>query len=245
MEIEARKKGTVKLGFEDLLAVAAEVGVDPESLREASRALRAPPPAPPPPAPLAPSPAAEIERRDAWLRQQRIVFLRHAGVYAIVNGGLLVLGLVLLTMTPWWVWFIPALAWGVGLAIHGLWAMTQNDVDWREHEEAMRWWRERQQERMARRKRRDQWVESLPQALPEMVERVRVAATAQGREATPSPPSRGRRHDGDSAPKPRHDRDSAPRPRGARVEAVTDTERERAAEEEAMGEERQERRRRR
>jgi serine/threonine-protein kinase len=224
MELEAQKKGSVKLGFEDLLAVAAEVGVDPESLREASRALRAPPAAP---APLAPSPGAELQRRDAWLRQQRLVFFRHAGIHAIVNAGLIVLGLVLhkATPAPLWPFFIPGLAWGVALAIHGLWAMTQNEVDWQEHEEGMRWWRERNQERMARRRRREQWVEALPDVLPEVVERMRVAATGQDREASPSPPARQRR--------------------GARVAAVTDTQRERAAEEEAVGEEQVERRQRR
>ncbi len=42
VERQAEKEGSTKLGFDDLLAIAAEVGVDPESLREASRALRAP-----------------------------------------------------------------------------------------------------------------------------------------------------------------------------------------------------------
>ena len=38
---QAERQGSIKLGFEDLLAVAAEVGIDPDSLREATRALRA------------------------------------------------------------------------------------------------------------------------------------------------------------------------------------------------------------
>src|SRR5260370_30573451 len=38
---QAERQGSTKLGFEDLLAVAAEVGIDPDSLRQPSRALRA------------------------------------------------------------------------------------------------------------------------------------------------------------------------------------------------------------
>ena len=212
LEIEARKKGSTKLGFEDLLAVAAEVGVDAESLREASRALRAQSTMGDPervpqtpqagPAPIVVAPPTDVAKRDAWLRQQKLVFIRHAGVYAIVNGALLVLGLVLLSFTPWWIWFLPALGWGVGLAIHGLVAMTQTEIDWREHDEGVRWWHERQrlrhEERMAR-------------------QRKRVPALAE--------------------PDLAHGR--------IRVAAAVDTERERAAEEEAIGEEpRRERRRR-
>src|SRR5262249_28337918 len=121
------------------------------------RALRersAPPPAAPPAPLAAPADKSEdIARRDAWLRRQRRDLKRHAGVYAIVNGALLILGLVLLSFTPWWIWPIPALAWGVGLAIHALVALSTNEDDWREHEEGMKWWRERgqrrHQERMA------------------------------------------------------------------------------------------------
>jgi serine/threonine-protein kinase len=213
LEIEARKKGSTKLGFEDLLAVAAEVGVDAESLREASRALRAeatmgdpervPQPPPAGAAAIVSAPPTDVARRDAWLRQQRLIFLRHAGVYAIVNVALLVLGLVLLrAYTPWWVWFLPALAWGVGLAIHGLVALTQNETDWKEHDEGVRWWRERQRQRHEERMVR---------------QRKRVPALAE--------------------PDLAHGR--------IRVAAAADTERERAAEEEAIGEEPRRQRRRR
>ena len=67
---------------------------------------------------------------------------RHAGVYAIVNAAILVLGLVLLPFTPWWLWFLPALGWGVGLAIHAFLALTANEDDFAEHEQGMRWWEE-------------------------------------------------------------------------------------------------------
>jgi serine/threonine-protein kinase len=193
IEQQAAKQGSTKLGFADLLAVAAEVGVDADSLREASRALRAPGSS----APIVPAapPASSLDESDAWIRRQRRDFHRHAGIYFIVNAGLLVLGLVLLSFTPWWVWFLPALAWGVGLAIHGVVALTANKDDWKEHHAAMQAWHEsrrrRHEERMAgvhggRRGR--QRIEAPPrsamgapprEAAPE---RVRVAAVDTGRE---------------------------------------------------------------
>jgi serine/threonine-protein kinase len=200
VEREAEEQGSTKLRFEDLLAVASEVGIDPDSLREASRALRAAKETPA-------ATAAETARRDAWLRQQRIVFFRHAGIYAIVNAALLVLGLVLLSFTPWWIWFLPGLAWAVGLAIHGLIAMTQNEVDWREHEAGMNWWaenqRQRHEERMARQGRRAEPPPprvGAPGRRIEAERRVRVAALDTGRErqaeeeaAVEEPRERGRR----------------------------------------------------
>ncbi len=146
---QAEREGSTKLGFEDLLAVAAEVGIDPDSLREASRALRA----------SKQEPSAMggdfVKKRDAWIRQQRLTVYRHAGVYGIVNAAILILGLVLLSFTPWWIWFLPLLGWGIGLAIHALVALTASEEDFREHDEGMKWWHEnrrrRHDERMARR----------------------------------------------------------------------------------------------
>ena len=140
IEQQAAKQGSTKLGFDELLAVAAKVGVDVESLRDASRALRV--------RGEEKSTALEtVAQRDAWLRQERLAFYRHAGIYVIVNAALLVLGLVLLSFTPWWIWFLPALAWGVGVAIHGLIAMTSNEQDWTEHTKGMEWWIENRQRR--------------------------------------------------------------------------------------------------
>jgi serine/threonine-protein kinase len=183
LEAQAAKQASTKLGFEDLLAVAAEVGIDAGSLREASRALRAPPAA---------EPAAPPDQgARVWLRKKRRAFYRHAGVFAIVNGALLVLGLVLLSFTPWWVWFIPALGWGIGLAIHGLVALTAGDDDWREREERIRWWREqmerRREERMAGRRGRGEAKRIAPPTEPvREQEKLRVAApmdTGREREA--------------------------------------------------------------
>jgi serine/threonine protein kinase len=155
VEQQAAKQGSSKLGFDDLLAVAAEVGVDPDSLREASRALRARGQEKPQKSEEKSAPEDNAAQRDAWLRRRKLIFYRHAGIYAIVNAALLVLGLVLLgPFTPWWPWFIPALGWGIGLAIHGLTALTANEDDWAEQRERMQWWldqrRRRHEERMAR-----------------------------------------------------------------------------------------------
>jgi|GEM_PF-2515011 len=138
IEQQAARQNSSKLSFDDLIAIAAEVGVDVETLREASRALRIR-------GQEAEATLANTSKRDAWLRQQRLNFYRHAGIYAIVNAALLVLGLGLLTFTPWWLWFLPALGWGVGLAIHGLVAFTSNEHDWTEHNQGMQWWLENQQ----------------------------------------------------------------------------------------------------
>jgi eukaryotic-like serine/threonine-protein kinase len=140
IEQQAAKQGSTRLGFDELIAVAAEVGVDVGSLREASRALRS----------RSEEQSTAIEsaaKRDAWLRQERMLFYRHAGIYLIVNAALLVLGLVLLSFTPWWIWFLAPLAWSVGLAIHGLMAMTTNEGDWNEHNEGMKAWHESRRRR--------------------------------------------------------------------------------------------------
>ncbi len=133
---------SIKLGFDDLIDIAAEVGVDVESLREASRALRTR-------GEEQVTIRANAAQRDAWLTQQRLMFYRHAGVYVIVNAALLVIGLILLSFTPWWLWYLPAVAWGVGLAIHGLLAFTANEQDWNEHNAGAQWWLENQRRELA------------------------------------------------------------------------------------------------
>jgi serine/threonine-protein kinase len=191
LDRQAGKQASSKLGFEDLLAVAAEVGIDPESLREASRALRSPM------VKVPDASAGELARVDpaarAWMRRRRRAFMRHAGVYAIVNAALLVLGLVLLGMSEhWWIWFLPGLGWGIGLLIHGLVALTANEDDWRHREEKLKWWREHterhHEERMAAisGRRPEQRRVAPPTMPPRERERLRVAApmdTARERQA--------------------------------------------------------------
>jgi serine/threonine-protein kinase len=169
IERQAAKQGSSKLGFDDLISIAAEVGVDVESLREASRALRTRSEADA-------TALANASERDAWLRQQRLAFYRHAGIYAIVNAALMVLGLVLLTFTPWWIWFIPPLAWGVGVAIHGLVAFTQNTHDFTEHKRAMEWWLANQERARALPPGRAGHHRAQPRRLRPDAEMLRVAA---------------------------------------------------------------------
>ncbi|WP_394824463.1 protein kinase domain-containing protein [Pendulispora albinea] len=181
---QGEREGSTKLSFEDLLAVAAEVGIDPDSLREASRALRA--------SKQQPSAADGdfVKKRDAWFRQQRLNLYRHAGVYGIVNAGILVLGLVLLSFTPWWIWFLPLVGWGIGLAIHALVALTASEQDFREHDAGEKWWYENQQrqhdERMARRVPREARQMAAPAERRARFEpspgRVRVAPSDTGGE---------------------------------------------------------------
>ncbi len=92
-------------------------------------------------------------KRAQWLRRRKRGFKRHAAVFVICNAALLVLGLVLLSFTPWWIWPIPGLLWAVGLAIHGFVALTSSEDDWDEENEDKQWWleerRRRHEERMA------------------------------------------------------------------------------------------------
>ncbi|WP_394844854.1 protein kinase [Pendulispora brunnea] len=169
---QAERQGSTKLSFEDLLSVAAEVGIDPDSLREATRALRA--------SKQESSGTGDdfAKRRDAWFRQQRLNLYRHAGIYGIVNAGILVFGLVLLSFTPWWIWFLPLLGWGIGLAIHALVALTSSEEDFREHDEGMKWWRESQQRHLESPAKRRARVESSPGKV-----RIAPADTGRGRDA--------------------------------------------------------------
>ncbi|AUX42864.1 uncharacterized protein SOCE26_042990 [Sorangium cellulosum] len=166
-------RGDVRLGFDDLLAAAEEVGVDPEAVREASRALR----------------ARDAERktihataaeRASWLRRKRRNFYRHFGVYVIVNTALLVLGYMLGVVL--WASMIPLL-WAIGVGIHALVAFTAHEDDWAEEAERMRWWREHHRRRhevaLARAVSRGS---PPPAALRQRVERVEAAGEErQGR----------------------------------------------------------------
>ncbi|WP_437492645.1 protein kinase [Sorangium sp. So ce1014] len=130
-------RGDARLGFDDLLAAAEEVGVDPEAVREASRALRARDAE-------QNTGLATAAERAAWLRRQRRDFYRHLGVYFIVNSVLLVIGAVL--GVAFWVSLVPLL-WAIGLGIHALVAFTANEDDWEQEVEGMRWWHEHHRRR--------------------------------------------------------------------------------------------------
>ncbi|WP_437820139.1 protein kinase domain-containing protein [Sorangium sp. So ce1078] len=128
-------RGDARLGFDDLLAAAEEVGVDPEALREASRALRAREQG----GVERKAGAATAAERAAWLRRKRRDFYRHLGIYVIVNAALLTLAFLFGVVL--WASIIP-LGWAIGVAIHGLVAFTAHEDDWAEEAERMRWWHE-------------------------------------------------------------------------------------------------------
>ena len=181
IEQQATKNSDSRLGFDDLLAAAHEVGVDTETLREASRGLRVH-------EEQAPAEAGIVGDRNAWIRRQRRQFYRHAGVYVIVHIALL-MGLLLLFPAYLPYLGIHALLWGIGLAIHGMIALTANEDDWAQEKEGMRWWLEQRrrrhevalaraaEKRSAPRLERGRAARQRVEARPEPVQaRVRVAA---------------------------------------------------------------------
>ncbi|MEP7127147.1 MAG: protein kinase, partial [Byssovorax sp.] len=99
-----------KLDYEDLLAAAQEVGVDTATLRNASRAVRLR-------QQESDGLADERAERDAWFRRKRRGFLRHLGVYLIVNAAFFALGVITGGLPEM---LMPGLFWGIGLGIHGL-----------------------------------------------------------------------------------------------------------------------------
>jgi serine/threonine-protein kinase len=139
VEQQAARHGDARLGFADLLAIAGEVGVDEESLREASRALRARDERPR-------DAARDDEESAAWIRGRRRAFFRHLGVWMIVNMGLMLLGLVI-PGPPLWPFLMPALAWGVGLGIHGLIALTSSKDEWADQKKQMDYWHDQMRRR--------------------------------------------------------------------------------------------------
>jgi eukaryotic-like serine/threonine-protein kinase len=122
IEQQEAKRGGVRLGFDDLVSAAREVGVDPEVLREASRELRL----------RQEASANDGAARDAWIRKKRRKFYRHLGAWAIVSAALLILGLIEHEMTDM---LQVGLIWGVFVAFHGLRAFMANEDDWREERE--------------------------------------------------------------------------------------------------------------
>jgi serine/threonine-protein kinase len=187
IEQQAAKNSDSRLGFDDLLAAAREVGVDTETLREASRGLRGH-------EEQATAGAGIVGDRNAWIRRQRRQFYRHAGVYVIVHAALL-MGLLLLFPAYLPYLGIHALLWGMGLAIHGMIALTANEDDWTQEKEGMRWWIEQRrrrhevalaraaEKRSAPRLERGRAARQRVEARPEPAQaRVRVAAdTDSGR----------------------------------------------------------------
>jgi serine/threonine-protein kinase len=158
IERQEAKRADTRLGFNELLAAAQEVGVDPEVLRQASRELRrqsAPTASAPVVAPdrdVVPESDPEPSSEDLantprlWLRRKRRQFFRHLGMYIIINAAMLLLG-ILLGNYHWVIY--PALGWGIGLAADALTTFTATEEDFRVFREH----RERKQRRRQRRRK--------------------------------------------------------------------------------------------
>jgi serine/threonine-protein kinase len=141
VELAERPRADGKLGYEDLVAAAGEVGASKDAVRAAAHDLRARREVP-----------VVTEEQSSWIRRKRRRFFRHAGIYLVVNMALFLFFLLVGTQIPT---FSVALAWGIGLAIHGLRALTANVDDWQDEQEK----RQRHEERRERkRKWAEQWV---------------------------------------------------------------------------------------
>lgn len=120
VEQQEHKRADARLGFDDLLAAAREVGVDDQTLREASRELRER---------VEVELPVEVADYATWRRRKRRKFHRHFGVYLIVNTAFFVMGI----LTGGFIEAMqPALWWGIFVAIHALKAYTADEDDWRE-----------------------------------------------------------------------------------------------------------------
>jgi serine/threonine-protein kinase len=133
-----------KLGFDDLVAAAAEVGVDESVLREASRELRT--------RNEESSLVAEDQAaKEAWFRRKKRGFFRHFGIYLIVSFAMAILGLATGGFPET---LMPSLFWGIGVAIHAMTALSASEDDWIDH-------RDRKRKLEQRRKRREEKVNQV------------------------------------------------------------------------------------
>ncbi|MEI7893455.1 MAG: protein kinase, partial [Myxococcales bacterium] len=115
IERQESKRADTRLGFEELVAAAREVGVDEEVLREASDELR-------------PRESEEPhEGYDRWQRRKKRTFYRHFGIYLVVNFALVLFGVMVHQL----VFLIqPAIWWAIGVGIHGIRALSSSEDDY-------------------------------------------------------------------------------------------------------------------
>lgn len=212
VERQAQEPDT-RLRFDELLAAAREVGVDEETLREASRDVRGrgePRPEAPPPAVAAPT--DDDAAYQAWRRRQRRGLWRHFAAFVIISGAFLLLGLLVgkLQLAAWTVF------WAMGLGVHAVHVLSASRDDWEDRKGKLtrreRRRREREafrEEREARRRRRQEAVDRaidegaslvlaagekirsrLEQAAARAAARAGAAGTTARRSAPPSPHGR-------------------------------------------------------
>lgn len=116
---EQKKETGQRLGFDDLLAAAREVGVDEDVLREAGHILRKQ-------REDADSRAEFSASRALRIRRGKRSFKIHLGAWGIFCIAFLILGFFVEAL-PWTL--IPGLFWGIGVAMHGVVAFTEDGDD--------------------------------------------------------------------------------------------------------------------
>jgi eukaryotic-like serine/threonine-protein kinase len=167
------KRADARLDFDDLIAAAAEVGVEPQILREASRELRL----------RQADKANEGAAVETYVRRQRRRFFRHLGIWAIVNTALTLFGLLQHDLQPM---LVTAIFWGIAVAIQGMRAFTVGEDDWREErEKAERKQRKEQKRAQVINRAIDEGVSVLVQT--GAVLRKRAATISTPAPATPAP----------------------------------------------------------
>lgn len=126
IEQQEERRPDTRLGFDDLVAAAREVGVSETVMRDVSRELRQA---------KETEPLAATETNTdylVWRRRKRRSFVRHLGVYLAVNAVFLIFGLMSGKLFPF---LQPALWWAIGLVIHGLRAFMVDEDDFRDARE--------------------------------------------------------------------------------------------------------------
>jgi eukaryotic-like serine/threonine-protein kinase len=118
IDIQAFQATPGRFHFEEILAAAEEMGIDPATLHEASQGLYIP--------------GIDDEEQIArWMRGKRRTLFRHAGAFVCVNGALISLGLLISSSVSIGI-LVPGLLWGIGLGIHMVNVITSDADEWRD-----------------------------------------------------------------------------------------------------------------
>jgi eukaryotic-like serine/threonine-protein kinase len=173
---EAKRDG--RLAFDDLVNAAREVGVDPEVLRDASRAVRV----------RQEARAAEPGSFDAWVRRKKRGFYRHLGVWAIVNVAFTFIELADKGHPEFWK---AGLLWAIALVVSGMRAFTASEDDWREEREKIAEKQRKEEQKERKKRRRAQAIDDAIDEGAALLQRT-GAAVRQRLAASAPQPSPGR-----------------------------------------------------
>ncbi len=171
VERQEAQRGDSRLGFDNLVAAAREVGVDPDVLRAATRDLRL----------QQEAQQVTAAERDAWLRKKKRAFYRQVGIWVIVNVAFIVLGLADKDKDAWGFLLGPGVFWAIWLAWKGLRTFTADEDDWREE-------KEKQDRKERKKQKRSKAVErALDQGAAALLETGRLL----GQRIAAPPPAQG------------------------------------------------------